>query len=573
MNREGLSLRTKASLFVLVILLFFTGMLGAVNFYNIRSSMNRQIAESSRSTLALFTAWLQTGLDSLEDYLLYLSATDQDVMMLVHQGDFLNAHLYSYSVMEKCKMVLMTEKTADAFFLYSKPAGYFTKAFRSGASNDLCIQSGAFIKEVFEGTEKIDTARWMMVMVSGTPCLLRIMERGGVYIAALVDLQSISRFHPDQQQFEGSFTFRSPEGEILTQPAGIHLESQEPEFADKAIIPLGEAGGRYYIAEQAIATADLRVSYLAPYPAFWENFDSTVVFLLCFSCLVIGLIPFCFYFLRKFVFLPLDRLAAAIEKIRGGDLEARVRPDTNIREFQKVSTAFNDMMDEIKSLKLAAYEQRLESERAELQFLQIQIRPHFYLNCLKNLFSMLEAKRYENMRTLILTLSDYLRNMLQTTKEEIPLAVELHNVENYISLQQMIASQPPVCTVKMDQRLKDFPIPPLSILPLVENSVKHGSYPGRCLHIQIKILLLGEAHERFVNVTVLDDGKGFPDETLAQLNQPGYRDQAHIGISNVMRRFSLLYGGRYSFVFQNDSGSHIEFFIPYEEGNPEIFRG
>ena len=63
------------------------------------------------------------------------------------------------------------------------------------------------------------------------------------------------------------------------------------------------------------------------------------------------------------------------------------------------------MMDEIKSLKLAAYEQRLESERAELQFLQIQIRPHFYLNCLKNLFSMLEAKRYENMRTLILTLS------------------------------------------------------------------------------------------------------------------------------------------------------------------------
>ena len=90
MNREGLSLRTKASLFVLVILLFFTGMLGAVNFYNIRSSMNRQIAESSRSTLALFTAWLQTGLDSLEDYLLYLSATDQDVMMLVHQGDFLS---------------------------------------------------------------------------------------------------------------------------------------------------------------------------------------------------------------------------------------------------------------------------------------------------------------------------------------------------------------------------------------------------------------------------------------------------------------------------------------------------
>ena len=99
--------------------------------------------------------------------------------MLVHQGDFLNAHLYSYSVMEKCKMVLMTEKTADAFFLYSKPAGYFTKAFRSGASNDLCIQSGALSREVFEGTEKIDTARWMMVMVSGTPCLLRIMERAG----------------------------------------------------------------------------------------------------------------------------------------------------------------------------------------------------------------------------------------------------------------------------------------------------------------------------------------------------------------------------------------------------------
>ena len=161
--------------------------------------------------------------------------------------------------------------------------------------------------------------------------------------------------------------------------------------------------------------------------------------------------------------------------------------------------------------------------------------------------------------------------MLQTTKEEIPLAVELHNVENYISLQQMIASQPPCLYGQDGPAAERFP----DSAPFYSDFCREfrearllsrplSAYPD-------KDPAVGEAHERFVNVTVLDDGKGFPDETLAQLNQPGYRDQAHIGISNVMRRFSLLYGGRYSFVFQNDSGSHIEFLFPMKRGILRFF--
>jgi hypothetical protein len=53
------------------------------------------------------------------------------------------------------------------------------------------------------------------------------------------------------------------------------------------------------------------------------------------------------------------------------------------------------MMDQIKSLKIIAYEKTLAAQQAQLQYLQIQIRPHFFLNCLSALYGLAEVGESE----------------------------------------------------------------------------------------------------------------------------------------------------------------------------------
>lgn len=541
------------------LLLLAGGVLLGYNFYIVNSNLNRQLAAGSGSTLSLFSSWLRTGLESVDSYLLYLTASDQDFAMLSYQETFLGSHLCAYQVKEKCDMVLKTEKTADAFFLYSSSSGYFTKTFGPGASSRIQMYSGEYVKRLFtEGSE--NAQEWTLHWIDGVPCLIRMMSRGEASIAVLVDLQQISQSSPEAARFLGSFVFFGEDGSLLTVPEAPGLSSVQ-EYEGSRLLE-GDDGTRYYVAVEELGFAGLRAAYLAPYPEVWESFDGTLLLLFAFSLLVLGMIGLCFFLLRRFIFSPLDRLTAIMGKVYEGNLEARIQPGGSIREFEKIYEAFNAMMDQIHSLKLAAYEKQMEAERAELQYLQIQIRPHFYLNCLKNLYSMAQAKQYDNVQRMILALSEYLRDMLHIAGETIPLSVELRSVENYILLQQIVSSRPPLCSLQAEGGLMDFPVPPLSLLTFVENSVKHASLPEKQLHIQVKAFRVGEGKEQFVNLSVYDDGRGFPAEVLRRLNGAQTEDSAQIGITNVMRRCALLYGSRYACSFSNRNGSCVELFLP-----------
>ena len=559
LKRPFIPFQRKAAILLAALLILSGGVLLGYNFYIVSSNMNRQLEASSTSTLSLFSSWLRTGLESVDSYLLYLTASDQDFAMLSYQDTFLESHLCAYQVKEKCDMVLKTEKTADAFFLFSSPSGYFTKTYGSGASSQIQIYSGDYMKRLLS-SGSAPSQDWTLHWIEGVPCLIRIMSRGGASIAVLVDLQQISQSSPEAARFLGSFVFFGEDGALLTMPENPDV-SDVRQYRGGHLLSGGD-GSRYYVAEEELGFAGLRAAYLAPYPAIWESFDGTLLLLFAFSLVVLGMIWLCFILLRRFIFSPLDQLTAIMGKVCEGNLEARIQPRENIREFEKIYEAFNTMMDQIHSLKLAAYEKKIEAERAELQYLQIQIRPHFYLNCLKNLYSMAQAKKYDNMQRMILALSEYLRDMLHIVGETIPLSAELRSVENYILLQQIVASRPPVCSLQVEEGLLQFPVPPLSLLTFVENSVKHASSPEKQLHIQVKASRVGEGREQFVNLTVYDDGRGFPPQVLQCLNGTQTEESTQIGISNVKRRCALLYGSRYAFSFYNRDGSCAELFLP-----------
>jgi sensor histidine kinase YesM len=108
--------------------------------------------------------------------------------------------------------------------------------------------------------------------------------------------------------------------------------------------------------------------------------------------------------------------------------------------------------------------------------------------------------------------------------------------------------------VDLDQGLLDLPLPCLTLQPLVENACNHGlEYSEAGGLISITARRTGSDME----ISVTDNGPGFPDEALRRLNgffrgepsglqeETAHRAGDSIGLRNVHRRLQLYFSGNY----------------------------
>ena len=83
---------------------------------------------------------------------------------------------------------------------------------------------------------------------------------------------------------------------------------------------------------------------------------------------------------------------------------------------------------------------------------------------------------------------------------------------NYIELQGVGQTEKPELNVSMDARLKDFYVPPVSLLTLIENCCKYAMKPGKSLEIKVEAAIKTLDEDRYVDLSVQDNGPGFSDE-------------------------------------------------------------
>lgn len=266
-------------------------------------------------------------------------------------------------------------------------------------------------------------------------------------------------------------------------------------------------------------------------------------------------------YLEEMLFSPLADLVKTMEKIQQGDLTARLAKQKG-EEFSKVEITFNSMITELSTLRIKSYEQQLEMNRAELSALRMQIRPHFYLNCLKSIFGLAQSGENKTIQQAILSLSSHLRYVMDINTNSIPLEKELEMCENYITLQQQCGYVNSQIKISYDTAIAGLKVPPVSILTLVENSVKHGSVPDGTLLVKIRAKLLEADGQKLADIIVSDNGPGFSEEMLAKLNDNleehgGYR----VGLPNVIKQFRLMYKEGSMIRFYNASGAAVEILL------------
>ena len=85
----------------------------------------------------------------------------------------------------------------------------------------------------------------------------------------------------------------------------------------------------------------------------------------------------------------------------------------------------------------------------------------------------------------------------------------------------------------------DIEIPTFTLQPLVENAVKHGlltKEEGGTVTIAASL------QDKFVEISVKDNGEGIPQPILRQVFNPGFGKGAGIGLTNVKDRLKAIYG-------------------------------
>ncbi len=186
---------------------------------------------------------------------------------------------------------------------------------------------------------------------------------------------------------------------------------------------------------------------------------------------------------------------------------------------------------------------------AQLRSLQAQIEPHFLFNTLATVVSLIDTAP-DKARLMLERLIELLRASLAASRSErTTLGQETALIAAYLDILRIRMGERLTYTIDVPPDLMNAHVPPLSLQPLVENSVRHGLEPkleGGRVH------LIARAANGALQLDVEDDGLGFPPSA-----------GGGVGLANLRARIASMYGENARLVVEELArGTRVRMTIP-----------
>ena len=168
---------------------------------------------------------------------------------------------------------------------------------------------------------------------------------------------------------------------------------------------------------------------------------------------------------------------------------------------------------------------------AKLKLLETQLAPHMLFNTLANLRVLITGEPKRAI-TMLDQLDRYLRATLAGSRALFhPLQVEVARLEDYLELMSVRMGKRLGYELDLPDSLREVPVPPLLLQPLVENAIRHGLEPL----IAGGIVRVCARHDQgSLVIDVVDTGAGLDAAALA--------DGGGFGLAHVRARLATLYG-------------------------------
>ncbi|MDQ6420176.1 histidine kinase [Paenibacillus sp. LHD-117] len=556
------SLKFKLMIGVLALTLPLIAILIYTNSYAANVVRN-QVADSYQKMMGLYINLIDRGLEDVDRYINSMSGTSMEILALdqaVTEDDYYKAKINLY---QKMNNDIVIYNSIDSFFVYTPKWNEIFQIY-----NFLSYEESLLVQnEIVDASHNLesagyDTNSWKVHKIGESYYLMHVVKSGNVFFGAWVKMENLMiplnliQFGPD-----GGALFATSDGKAITDTSFLN-ESSVDLVVKKNHYLLSGSDKKYLVVGESSKRGDFNLVALVPdheilekLPYFQKlfSFIPVVSLLLALGGLVI---------LRKIILVPLNRLIFAMKRIRDGNWSIRIESETVADELKIVHDTFNGMMEEINELRVNVYEEQLMKQKEELQRLQLQINPHFFLNALNIIYHLAKSKDYVLIKEMSQSLIRHFRFMFRTNTAFVQVKEEVEHTINYLHIQELRFPDSLSSEIKVPDYVHKVLIPPLFIQTFVENTIKHAVTLDTPIHITIEADIVEHDFAPYLQVLIADSGRGFDEAVLSQLrdgelltNEQG----EHVGIWNVQRRMKLLYKDKGYLEFRNavDQGGAV----------------
>ena len=308
---------------------------------------------------------------------------------------------------------------------------------------------------------------------------------------------------------------------------------------------------------------------LVDYAEVFRNITLLEVFLSAVPIIITILSIIIILYIRQWMIKPITRLTERLSQLGDSIPPSEFFISEGILEIDKANDKLNKVIFDMQELKIREYHSQLELKKIELNYLKNQIRPHFYLNMLSMIHSMLQTKNYKEIEELTILTSNYLRHLFMANQDFSELKDEVQHIRDYLEIQRIRYGNSIYFSLDYNDDLQNTLVPSLLLQTFIENTIKHGFSFQDLFTILLSIKKVKTENSDYIQICIEDNGPGFSEEILSKLNQKQSlitEDGHHIGITNTIERLNLLYPNDYSIAFENneEGGAKILLLIPYK---------
>lgn len=368
--------------------------------------------------------------------------------------------------------------------------------------------------------------------------------------------------------------------QLLFDKDGVFITDRETA-AEKGLRPESLYGFRsllkdYSLAHRDIPSLGIGLNVLVPKEGVWKFSGITLLVMISVGIVCCIMFVIAYRMMNRFMIYPLQQISSLSQHmadVNEEDIPLLQDPEP-VEELNTLHESLNSLVTQKIRLRKSRQDEETEKEHALLQYYQLQTRSHFFLNCLKSLYGMLETRDFPRMQEMIISFSNHLRYIFHDNLSLVPLRSEMDEVRDYHRIISMDCRQPLILTQEIAPDAMNCLVPPLIVQTFLENSYKYNGRGREALNFVIRIDRMDYEGRERLRVRLSDDGLGYSQEALEELNRPvpssGF-DQYHIGISNLRRRMGILFRGDFELAFFNgvSGGANVLISIPVREEEGE----
>ncbi|MGG4034034.1 histidine kinase [Paenibacillus cisolokensis] len=542
---------------MLLLISFITLILDLIISFASIALVQQQSARYLQDAADLYINRINNNFSYLNHFMGWTLANDEDVEVMTstvdsNDADFIKAQRNLYKRFSELQKSFGREYN---FFIYLRNKNFL---LNSAPMNLSFPEYQALKKQITDyAEEKIIYekfySQWTTIDLHNRYYIINIVPYYDSYMISLISADDLIRpLREINLGGNGFVSLMNEKGERVTRPVSNNGKLLLDDPDKSSLLDRLHIGTT---VNRAFSNASFYVKLVIQFGAFEKIMIAQLLVVLLAVIIACNLCFIMLYFQKK-VLKPIKNFSNNLA-ILTNDGEPIDFKSSKMVELEKANRQFIDLVTQIKQIKIDLYERELEKQKIQLDYMKLQIKPHFFLNCLTTIYSMAQMQMHAEIQNMTLSISKYFRYIFQNGQDFVRLEDEIEHVRTYLEIQKQRYRNAFDYRIEQAERTADVRIPPLVLQTFIENAMKYAV--SREYEVQVVLTVTRQVveDEEMTVIRISDTGPGFPPPVLDSLVNGQPLDQTEgtrIGIMNTIQRLEHLYHNKAQVRFSNREG-------------------